>query len=395
MRFLILNTDYDGFLKHLYAQHPGLSSKSYSEQLDIRMQSLFGVADFYSSNLNKLGHEAYDIHANNFSMQRAWANEHDHSIEVTENPASRSHWLARARYLAAKTPLRSLKHRFNKNKPTHRPKQPDWFYKILAAQIKYYAPDVILNQDMWSIDSEFLASVKQPKTFVIGQHAATQLPEDIDLSGYDLLISSFLPMLQFFQRKAAHIPAELHRLGFEETLLPALTETSEVYDLTFVGSFTEIHSSRTRLIEELCRQFPQLKIWSPSADVARNSLLKSHYVGEAWGMDMYRILKRSKITINHHGNVPDYANNLRLYEATGVGTMLITDWKTNLPELFDVDNEIRAYQTMEECIDLIGYYLQHADERESIAQAGQKRTLKDHTWLKRMQELVVIIDKYA
>ncbi len=53
MRFLILNTDYPEFLWWLYAQHPGLEEKSYEEQMRARAESLFGVSDFYSSNLQK------------------------------------------------------------------------------------------------------------------------------------------------------------------------------------------------------------------------------------------------------------------------------------------------------------------------------------------------------
>ena len=34
--------------------------------------------------------------------------------------------------------------------------------------------------------------------------------------------------------------------------------------------------------------------------------------------------------------MPAHANNLRLYEATGVGAMLLTDWKPDLAELFPI-----------------------------------------------------------
>src|SRR6266849_3732687 len=73
MKVLLLNSDYPEFLHWLYSQHPGLDKQSYEEQLRTRNQSLFGVADFYSGNLQKLGQEAYDIHANNEFMQNAWA----------------------------------------------------------------------------------------------------------------------------------------------------------------------------------------------------------------------------------------------------------------------------------------------------------------------------------
>ena len=63
MKFLIINTDYPEFLTWLYTRNTGLENKSYDEQMRVRMDSLFGIADFYSSNLKKLGHEVWDIHA--------------------------------------------------------------------------------------------------------------------------------------------------------------------------------------------------------------------------------------------------------------------------------------------------------------------------------------------
>ncbi|OGQ92973.1 MAG: hypothetical protein A2253_08330 [Deltaproteobacteria bacterium RIFOXYA2_FULL_55_11] len=81
MKFLILNTDYAEFLRWLYAQYPGLEKQPYEEQMRARVESLFGVADFYSSNLCKLGHEAWDIHGNNEFMQKAWAQEHGIRID--------------------------------------------------------------------------------------------------------------------------------------------------------------------------------------------------------------------------------------------------------------------------------------------------------------------------
>ena len=85
---------------------------------------------------------------------------------------------------------------------------------------------------------------------------------------------------------------------------------------------------------------------------------------------------------------------MRLYEATGVGTLLVTDWKVNLSEIFSPGREVVAYRTVEECADLIQQYLNCPDERESIARAGQERTLNQHTFLHRMQELVDVVHKY-
>ncbi len=62
--------------------------------------------------------------------------------------------------------------------------------------------------------------------------------------------------------------------------------------------------------------------------------------------------------------------------------------------MFEVGKEVVAYHTTEECAELIKYYLEHEDERESIAKVGQQRTFREYTYYHRMQELVNIINKY-
>ena len=90
-----------------------------------------------------------------------------------------------------------------------------------------------------------------------------------------------------------------------------------------------------------------------------------------------------------------YAGNARLFEATGVGTLLVTDWKKNLHEMFEPGKEVVAYRAADECVEMVQYYLEHDKEREAIARAGQQRTLRDHTYYQRMQQLTDIVQKYV
>jgi len=110
---------------------------------------------------------------------------------------------------------------------------------------------------------------------------------------------------------------------------------------------------------------------------------------------MYRIFAWAKIVLNRHVDIAGrYANNIRLYEATGVGTLLVTDAKDNLCELFEVGREVVSYSNAQECIALVKYYLEHENERIAIARAGQQRTLREHTYRHRMEELTEIIKPY-
>jgi spore maturation protein CgeB len=390
MKILILNTDYPDYLRWLYEQHPGLENESYDEQMRVRNESLFGTADFYSHNLRQLGHEAWDIHANNEHMQTAWAREQGDMDAITAGVDHNERSLLQTvRATLAKTPVRRLK-------PLVRPwlsrlrKPPEWFYSILRSQIKQCRPDVLLNQDMLTIDNRFLEEIKPFVGIVVGQHAAVSFPAAAEFDAYDLVISSFPPTVEFFRRRG--IQSELNRLGFEPRLLSALWPMTARYDLTFVGGLMSVHSSRITLLERLCERFPQFKLGGPGVDhLPIGSPLRRHYMGQAWGAEMYRVLHSSRITLNHHGDVAPFANNCRLYEATGVGTLLITDWQENLQEMFEPGKEVVAYRTPEECVELIRYYLEHEDERQAIARAGQARTLRDHTYQQRMQELVEIV----
>ena len=45
---------------------------------------------------------------------------------------------------------------------------------------------------------------------------------------------------------------------------------------------------------------------------------------------------------------------MRLYEATGMGSLLLTDRKDNLRQLFEEDHEIVTYESKEEALDCPG-----------------------------------------
>jgi spore maturation protein CgeB len=62
--------------------------------------------------------------------------------------------------------------------------------------------------------------------------------------------------------------------------------------------------------------------------------------------------------------------------------------------MFEPDKEVIANRSTEECIQLLSRYLQNDQRRAGIAGAGQERTLKEHTYLQRMEEIVGIVQRY-
>jgi hypothetical protein len=373
-RFVFLNSDYPEFLRDLYARHPGLDRQPYDVQLQARNDSLFGVADYYPYNLRQLGYEGHDLHFNNEHLQKAWAREHGLRIR----PDVRWEFRLRRRIVPWVSRVSN---------------SSSWMYDILKAQIRHYRPDVLLHYVDGFISSQFLKEVKPYTRLLVGQLAAPFSKEQ-DYGCYDLMISSLPNFVERFRQMG--LPAELHRLGFEPRVLSRLKPGPPRSLVSFVGSLTQHHADRVQLLEYLCARL-DVEVWGGQDvdSLPENSAIRHRNKGSVWGLAMYQVLHQSKMTLNHHIGVAEgYANNMRLYEATGVGTLLITDWKVNLHEMFEPGKEVVAYRTPEECAELIKYYLEHEDERAAIAAAGQRRTLSEHGYPRRMQELVDIVRKY-
>jgi spore maturation protein CgeB len=120
--------------------------------------------------------------------------------------------------------------------------------------------------------------------------------------------------------------------------------------------------------------------------------LRPYLKPAVYGVDMLQALADSKLTLNAHADTSiRYASNMRLFEATGAGACLLTDWKENIPQLFEPDREIVAYRSRAECIEKIRWLLDHPAEYEAIGKAAQARTLRDHTYAKRAEMVDAII----
>jgi len=386
MRILILNTDYPKFLNALYTAHPGLADAGYDAQMVARNDSLFGVADYYSRNFCALGHKAAEVHVNNRWIQYAWAREHGVSIAPPSPPGgsgARKSWKALAKDILRPV-LRPIARRL---RPP--PAIPVWEAEMMAAQIADFQPDLILNQEMTYIDNVTLARLKPPGTLVIGQIAAT-LPDDHRFDAYDMVISSLPNLVQWFRGQS--VRAEVNRLAFEPSILDKLGPAPACdVDVSFVGSLSPVHAGRIRLLEHVARHVP-LKVWGNGIEgLPPDSPLHACYQGEAWGRDMYDVLRRSRITLNNHLDLAgEWANNMRLYEATGMGAMLLTDAKQNLHEIFEPCVEVAVYQDAEDCVARIRQYLADEPARAAIAAAGQRKAITVQNYAGRTAEIAAL-----
>lgn len=391
MRWLIINTDYPRFLLRLYADG-GLAQQPFERQVRARFDTLFGMNDFYSRHLRALGHEATDVIINNRHSQAAWAREQGVPVDWS---ASEPAVAARANRDTSAVGETGAGGRRRVFLPTAREASADEqepFFAVLREQVRGLRPDVLVDLCPEWLTPALLRDLHEQVPLIIGQHPATPL-SDVDCwREHDLVVSSFPPTVEALRRRG--VPAELLRLGFDAGVLTRLEDRRRA-DVVFVGSFFGVHSSRVAWLGAICERFEGVDVWSPDVHRLRpDSPIRARHRGEAWGREMYSVLRSARIALNHHGDIPPFANNLRLFEATGVGALLLTDWKANLGEMFDVGREVAAYRDTCACIDQIEHFLRDEPHRAAVAAAGQQRTLRTHTWEHRMSELVAMAERF-
>ena len=389
MRILVLNADYPRFLTWLYRRRPGLENAPYQTQMAARNASLFGVADFYSRNFAALGHQAAEIHVNNAWLQSAWAREHGVMVETPEPPGGTGHrelphWLQRATK-PLKPILRPLARKVGLS-----PKLDAKAEQILLAQIEEFRPDLIINQDIFYIDTGLMRRIKNIGDPVLIGQVGIEPSRGEDWGVYDLMISQLPATVRAF--RGLGVRAEVNHLAFEPAILDALPQAPALdIEVSFVGSVSVDHQQRIALLEAVAACY-DLKLWGnlPQA-LPASSPLHRCFQGEVWGADMYQVLRRSRITLNSHIDLAGReAGNMRLFESSGVGAFLLTDFKDNLHTLFSPATEVAAWRTVADCHAMIDRYLNEDAARLSIAKAGQARTFAAHTFRRRVEEILAL-----
>lgn len=370
MKILIIDTYYQGFLDYFYKKQKTINL-DYKTHKKLLVGQFFGTSGTYSHFLNKIGHITEEIVVNDEILQKKWAAEN--KIKINE-------------YGLLK---------FVKNVPIIRVfvRRSEWIQIIAMEQIKKYQPDILYMQDLSILTPKTLEKIKKECKLLVGQ-IASPLPPDKYINKYDLILTSFPHFVKKIRKKG--IKSEYFKIGFDPRILRKIGIQKKKYDVSFVGSFTPHHIKGTKMLERLCKSVP-LNVWGRGVQyLSLFPHIKKYYKGEAWAMDMYKIFAESKIVINRHIDVAkNYANNMRLFEATGMGALLITDEKKNLETLFKVGSEIVDYENTESLIIKVKYYLKNENQRSKIAQRGQKKTLHIHSYKKRMLELSNILSKHV
>ena len=364
--------------EQIYLDNPLLQTLSYQQQHNFILQGFYTYADSFSRSMNGLGNESVELLFDIEKLQKQWAKENNLHLQEGQH----------------------------------------WQVKIITAQLKKIKPDVVYIQGMCNIDSIYLESIKEqiPNLRLIVQYTgAPFFWEQIDNKA--LLLVGTPHMRE--QAKERGLNATLVYHSFDPEILKQIKIQRKKYNFSFAGSsgfgYGYIHKSRfwdllklsyntpiqmwldeLELLHRQCNDSPFNKVelkkeyshnlnYNVSeypAPICKLSYLipEQKWNSSVHGLAYFQVLADSHLTYHRHGDVINgFAGAMRMFEATGVRSCLITDNQKNLSDIFEPDKEVVTYNSLSECVEKVNYLLEHPDEMYAIAQAGQKKTLEHHT----------------
>jgi len=394
MKIAILTELYEATVKYLYETFPHLNEKSFQEQKEIIDNNASIWASGWEDALLKHNIEVLGIPVNLSLFLKSWQKENNSSALGSN--------------------------------------------QILLDILNKFKPDILLydnyNLELLHLIKNKVTSIKR----VILWTGSAVVNSNI-FNHVDLVLSCAPEAVKTFRQQGK--TAEHLNHAFNKQLLSTENSFPGKYDMIFVGQIYRaigFHMNRDKMLKEIVKNV-ELKIFSSAYELGLSDFLY-HFVKKSaltlllpfyfvlkqfsdeyepklakakkypffpyslklkgslcptvYGKNMYDVIRNTKVVLNIHADSsPLYASNMRLFETTGVGSCLLTDWKVNINELFREDTEVVTFRSEQECVEKAKWLLGHDEERKKIALAGQQRVFSSHLYEHRAPEFMDIIKK--
>ena len=321
MKILFLWDYYQPYLDYFYKNNPAQESDTYEIITQRLMGDYFSWFGSLSKALIKQGYDSEIIIGNDQHSQKAWARENNISLSDS-----------------------------------------GWKFQTIIEQIKSFKPDVLV----FGVKKYYLGPfVDEISNYCRKIFCWVGSPTETNLNNIDVVLSNN-PNLESLVTTHGKI-FQFFKPGFDQNILNKIEPKEEAIPLSFIGQVTKTHKERLNYLVHLSNSNLPLQIWGMGLEThplirgTKDALLaikksmqtnfqqgkfleviknpyykklktiRGIYKGEAWGLGMYRVLSSSLLTFNKHtDDPPGISGNMRLFEATGVGTALVTEYTENL-----------------------------------------------------------------
>lgn len=190
----------------------------------------------------------------------------------------------------------------------------------------------------------------------------------------------------------------------EETLSPAIMENLqkampldtnigglETPGYTYANYFLcrkITQTERTEILDGISRRFKDItiKLYTPKETPFLKNIQNMGTVHYMYEMPL--VFQNSKINLNITLRSIKNGIPLRAMDIMGAGGFLLTNCQNDFDRHFIDGEDFASYSCREDLYNKIQYYLKHDDERRDIARNGCKRVREEHTYEKRVEEML-------
>ncbi|MBJ6363814.1 glycosyltransferase [Paenibacillus sp. MAHUQ-46] len=223
---------------------------------------------------------------------------------------------------------------------------------------------------------------------------------------YDIVLTHELGAIAAYQEvcggQVHYMPLAVHHEWFKPTTI----ENQYTNDVCFIG---QGFWNRIELFDAIAPSLSSRRViicgglW----DRLKNYDLYGDAIRPGWMpvQETIRYYNSAKIVVNLHRTtepgsdnrntlkLPGLSINPRTYEISACATLQMVDIREDLSQYYKPGVEIETFASPSELESKIAYYLEHEDERRTIALRGLKRTLQNHTFSLRVREWLNLIMK--
>ena len=245
---------------------------------------------------------------------------------------------------------------------------------------------------------------------------------------FDNYSKYWAPYFNWVVTTDSHALNKYHSIGYNNVIksqwacnhfLYKPVDLPKKYDVTFIG---QPHGNRKKIIDQIKKAGISVQCWGggwPNGRVSQEEMINIfsqskinlNLTKSAGGIDMTSLarifFKKTDGKIRMHSprswldNVKSFLGTGRdqikgrNFEIPGCKAFLLTGQAPGLEDCYHDGKEIVIFKDAKDLIGKIRYYLEHEKEREQIALAGYNRTMQEHTYQIRFDDIFNIISKTA
>ena len=404
MKVVLLITHYSKYIDSVYLNNPHLESATSADQTEFISNDGFAWCGVWDEPFRSKGYDVETLYTNAAILQYTWARENNLDKQMSLDD-------------------------------------------ILKTRLVIANADIIFTDNIYKFNDEWISEIKKSCfsiKYIIG-FICSPAYEINKFLQYDIIFTC----LRSIEKELieAGINAQFMPLAFDESILNRIDHSSPPEKaICFYGGFlrgAKSHGFREKIITNIVNKQITIDLYSDVTDLNETRFilglkvrkivfflftflakmkalkhlliqvpiynrivqwegintrrfdrkLKASLRPSLYGLDLFKTILKYQVVFNAHGDLASFeAANMRMFEVTGMGRCLLTDWKPNIEIYFKDGVEILTYKTEEECISKLKWVIDHPHDAAIIAKAGQERTLKYHTYKIRLEEIFKAIE---